>query len=99
MKNADLLRRVQELAFAMDEAELFLDTHPQNAAALDYFQRRRDEWERAVEAYEGTVGPLTSNAVQGDRWTWIDGPWPWQRPHDMNDMSGGSDCRGGMRGD
>lgn len=93
MKKTDLLRRVQELSFALDEAALFLDTHPQNPAALDYFYRRREELKKAVDAYEGTIGPLTNRTVEGERWSWLDGPWPWQRPHDANDMGGSCDAR------
>ncbi len=73
-----LLRKIQELSFAKVECELFLDTHPDCRQALDYYHRLVDELDGYLMEYQNTYGPLVATASMGDRWTWVDGPWPWQ---------------------
>ena len=38
MNKKELLRELQELDFAIQEAVLFLDTHPHNEVALSYYR-------------------------------------------------------------
>lgn len=78
MNKCELMRRIQELNFAMNEAELFLDTHPENRQALDYQRMVMEKLDLAMEEYQNRFGPIVKEAVKGDRWTWVDGPWPWQ---------------------
>ena len=92
---ASLLRDIQSLCFAKTEVTLYLDTHPDNKAALDYFYDICDKLEALTERYEAECGPLTACSVQGTSWHWIDGPWPWQNAGEMTD--GGIDCRGNKR--
>ena len=37
MNRDELMRKIQETGFALYDLTLFLDTHPQNQMALDYF--------------------------------------------------------------
>ena len=74
-----LMQRIDEASFAMDDVVLFLDTHPDDANALNFYhyvvQLRRE----AVDAYESQFGPLTLEAVRsGSRWTWMTEIWPWE---------------------
>lgn len=73
-----LLRKIQELSFAKDEAQLFLDTHPECKMALDFFRKTTDELDVAMTEYQNKYGPITADTAMGDKWTWCDGPWPWQ---------------------
>lgn len=75
---SELLRKIQELSFARHEAQLFLDTHPECKMALDYFHKMTEELDRVMTEYQNKYGPLVADAVMGDKWTWCDGPWPWQ---------------------
>lgn len=77
MNKAELFRRIQELAFVKCELELFLDTHPDCRASLDYYHRTVDEYDALVEEYEAKYGPLTAAANVGEKWNWVTGPWPW----------------------
>ena len=77
MNKDELMRKIQQLSFAKVETELFLDTHPECPAALDYFAEMRDELARLTAEYEKSYGPLTYTGVSGDSWTWVDGEWPW----------------------
>ena len=72
-----LLERIRALGFVKGELELFLDTHPDCPAALDYFTDARDELTRLTEEYEKAFGPLTYTGVTGDTWSWVDAEWPW----------------------
>lgn len=77
-ERAILLRRVQVAGFAMQEAKLFLDTHPGDGEALAYFKKYRDMAREAAAAYTAVYGPLRPEDTQGAVWNWVDGPWPWE---------------------
>ena len=76
---ASLLREVQMAEFALVEANLFLDTHPTDTNALEYFCKYKQIHDKAVEAYNAACGPLTAMQYDGGRWKWTDGPFPWER--------------------
>ena len=79
MTREEMLRKVQEADFVLYDVSLFLDTHPDNRAALDFFLQYQKEYTEATAAYEMYFGPLVSfdtDTSQG--WTWVQGPWPWE---------------------
>lgn len=78
MSKSQLKRRIMELSFAKLECQLFLDTHPECRNALDHFYRYSDELDELTEMYDAEHGPLTPSGIHGDRWSWVDTPWPWQ---------------------
>ena len=53
-----LLKRVQMYQFAVTDAALFLDTHPDCAQALAYYNKYKKLLEEAKNAYEKAFGPL-----------------------------------------
>lgn len=72
-----LLKRVYETGFAIDDASLYLDTHPTDQDAMNYYQYAKKLNEDAVKAYEAAYGPLMINQVTTDCWDWVKNPWPW----------------------
>lgn len=73
------LLRVQTLGFAMNEANLFLDTHPTDRDALDYYHKTVADYTDAVQQYITKYGPIDASQVQSrERWTWVDGCMPWE---------------------
>lgn len=79
-QEANLLRQIDEASFAMDDAALFLDTHPQDRNALNYYHYVTAMRRNAVKAYEDQFGPLMIERVNSkDRWTWETEHWPWER--------------------
>ncbi|MBP3605944.1 MAG: spore coat protein CotJB [Clostridia bacterium] len=78
-----LLRRIQAHSFAKTECELFLDSHPDDKMALDYYHKNLDALLALTAEYEANFGPLTAAGAARDRWSWIEGPWPWQREGDL----------------
>lgn len=76
---AMLLRKVQQHNFAMVDAVLYLDGHPNCRKALEYFSRQKAAYEKYAAEYEEKYGPLTPMSGVGcDSWKWIQGPWPWE---------------------
>ncbi len=75
--NDALLKKIQALAFAKTETELYLDAHPDCAVALEYYRKIIDELEDLTEEYENTVGLIRQENESGERWSWVNKPWPW----------------------
>lgn len=76
--NRDVMKRMQQLDFAIWETSLYLDGHPENTQALEYYKKLISMHEEARKEYAAQCGPVTHRNVTGDRWTWVDEPWPWQ---------------------
>lgn len=74
----DLLRKIQALAFAKTEAELYLDGHPDCVAAFDYYREIVRELRGLMDEYEGAVATIRQENENGERWSWVNKPWPWQ---------------------
>lgn len=77
----ELLNWINVVSFAVLDAQLFLDTHPSDAAALSYLKEYSVMRNQALEEYARFYGPLTiDTTVEScqERWSWVDDPWPWQ---------------------
>lgn len=66
--------------FACVDANLYLDTHPDDADAIRYFQEYNRLYLEAMNEYARVYGPLTVSHAQhcSTWWDWVDQPWPWQ---------------------
>ena len=75
-----LLVQIYELGFAMDDVVLYLDTHPADQEALQYYQEVKRLRDEAVSYYEASYGPLFYGDVDVNTqgWSWINDPWPWE---------------------
>lgn len=78
MERDKLLKQIMVADFALHETALFLDTHPNNKKALEYYKKMRDKRETLAEQYRKQYGPLTYYEVRYSSWNWVDTPWPWQ---------------------
>ena len=58
-----LLGRVRMYDFALVEVIEYLDGHPDNAAALKYYNEMRTAFDKAAAEYEDAFGPLTAREV------------------------------------
>lgn len=73
-----LLGRVMALEFAVDELQLYLDTHPEDKKAIKIFDKYAAKSKVVRKQYEDKFGPLyRDEAVQDGYYAWIDNPWPW----------------------
>ena len=74
-----LMSRINEVSFAVDDVLLYLDTHPYDEEALKYYKKYKKLYREASEEYTQCYGPLQNeNVIADDRWTWVEGPWPWE---------------------
>ena len=89
-EQAALLQTIREACFTLHELVLYLDTHPNNRKAFAMYQTYRKKCSELIAQYEAKYGPLTSWGVTGDRWTWGNGPWPWQ--NDLRSRQEGGNC-------
>ena len=77
-KKDELMRKIQALSFAKVESELYLDTHPDSEMALNYYRDILSKLDEAMTEYQNKYGPLFAEGVVGNKWTWVEGKWPWQ---------------------
>jgi len=72
------LFNVMQYAFAITDMNLYLDTHPEDRRAFNILKDLIMEEEKAKKEYIMNYGPLNICDVKGDKFNWIDGPWPWE---------------------
>ena len=74
----ELLKKVMEYKFAVNDLALYLDTHPNDRRALNLHNKYVEELKQVMKEYENRFGPLTFE-TQMDRWQWVEDKWPWER--------------------
>ena len=74
-----LLKKICEARFTCVDLNLYLDTHPDDAAAKADFNCYSDKLQALLDAYASAYGPLM-NFGQCDFSTgsWVRSPWPWE---------------------
>ena len=70
---------LQALGFAMHDLALYLDTHRDDAQALEAYRAYQRIYHEAMMRYEAEIGPM-SHGLPSDRdsYGWLDDPWPWE---------------------
>ena len=74
------LTELQVLAFGIQELALYLDTHPEDAEALDLYRAYQNLYEEGKKKYEKMCGPLNHMSESDGPYQWLNGPWPWEYP-------------------
>ena len=72
------LAQLQTMAFAIQELALYLDTHRDDMEALEMYRMYQKMYMEGKKAYEKEKGPLNHMSVSGDKYRWLDDPWPWE---------------------
>lgn len=71
---------IDAVSFAALDASLYLDSHPKDPEALEYFHHFNKARQQALREYSMRFGPLTLDTVRdNDYWKWALQPWPWER--------------------
>ncbi|KEQ25540.1 spore coat protein CotJB [Paenibacillus tyrfis] len=75
-----LLEELQAIDFVLVELTLYLDTHPEDAQALEQFNQCAQQRQLLAGRYESEFGPLLQfgHSYSGYPWQWVESPWPWQ---------------------
>lgn len=74
------MQQLAQTCFAVHEAVLYLDTHPNDQNALEYYRRKQQQLTQASENYQKVVGPIRACMVDTNSgsWQWVETPWPWE---------------------
>ena len=85
---AVLMNRISKSAFALNDLALYLDTHPNDLNALKHYEFYQKKHEELTREYENKYGLITRKMSNNpnNRWTWCDGPWPWEREYNSEEM-------------
>jgi spore coat protein JB len=85
MERDELLRRVTILEFMAIDLQLYLDTHPDDADAIENYKVVITESKKARDRFEKYYGPLCASESlrRDDYWAWIDSPWPWEEKYNF----------------
>lgn len=79
MNQRQLLQWIDEVSFAVTDILLFLDTHPDDADAIAYFNYYNAERQKALDLYASQYTPLTVDTIsECNHWYWVTDPWPWE---------------------
>ena len=71
--------QIYQLGFALNETVLFLDTHPSDADALNYYNDVKEKYNEAMAVYGEYFGPLLNSYVTNENyWMWVATPMPWE---------------------
>ncbi|KXL51918.1 CotJB protein [Anaerotignum neopropionicum] len=82
MTQDNMLTKLMELDFISLDLGLFLNTHPDNAEAIDSYNQVITAADALRLKFEDAYGPLCSfrsYAADTSQWQWKDNPWPWQK--------------------
>lgn len=91
---ASLLKKLNEISFAINDLTLFLDTHPDCMEAIQLFYRLVPQREQLLKEYSESAAALTPDLLgtlpAKAVFAWNDGPAPWE---------GGDELCGPMKND
>ena len=79
---SQLLSKISESTFAAYDILLYLDTHPCDEKALEYYEDCISQRRKALKEYAESYGPLTMDTAMdncGDTWKWMEQPFPWEQ--------------------
>jgi len=75
-----MLHKINVISFICIEMQEYLDTHPHECDAIDYFNRNMGMLNRLKKEYSDKYTPLTLFLADTDnkRWNWVLDPMPWE---------------------
>lgn len=77
-KREEMIMKVRELDFAVEDIALYLNTHPDDRRALCLHNTYAKQLRDVKDKYQRVYGPLTID-FPCNKWRWLETPWPWER--------------------
>lgn len=76
-----MLNWIDMVSFTLYDVALYLDTHPEDREAMEYYDHFLRLRKEALCEYSAAYTPLTLDEVHGseDYWKWVKDKWPWER--------------------
>lgn len=73
----ELMRAIMEADFFALDLQLYLDTHPDDARAVEMHREAVKQYKACVAAFEDSYWPLTArSAGKTGCWDWLEGNFP-----------------------
>ena len=72
------MNQLQTMAFTIQELALYLDTHPNDAQALELYRSFQRMYHDAQMHYAKECGPMNHKTPRSGPYCWLKGPWPWE---------------------
>ena len=73
----ELLLKIYEYDFALNDLSLYLDLHPDDQSTYELFRKYTEEVKMLIEVYEKNYGPMELCDSDYDSFMWYTNPWPW----------------------
>lgn len=76
-----LMQTINEVSFAVNDIILYLDTHPCDEEAMEFYRKNVAMRKKALKEYAQYYGPLTIDTADESldcKWDWVLQPWPWE---------------------
>ena len=71
--------QLQVLGFVLQELALYMDTHPDDAKALEMYRKYQKMYHDHAMRFSEDCMPLNhATPVCDKRYTWLCDPWPWE---------------------
>ena len=86
-----LLNRIDQVSFAVNDMTLYLDTHPCDEKALTYCHELVQERKKLLKEYAEAYGPLIIDITDqtGESiWKWMEQPFPWEKEARADNLCG-----------
>lgn len=74
----ELLQKIMEYKFYVNDLTLYLDTHNCDKRALAMHNEYVEKLDEVTKKFEKLYGPITAETVM-ESWEWAQDLWPWQR--------------------
>ncbi len=74
----ELLLKIYEYDFALNDLSLYLDLHPDNDYVYNQFRKYTEESKKCIDLYEKKYGPLELCDSNYTSYMWEKGPWPFE---------------------
>lgn len=78
-----LLDKIYKLCFALNDLNLYLDTHRDDQAAYGLFKNYAEMYDKVVKEYENKYQVLELTHDIYGKYTWINNPWPWEDKYNV----------------
>lgn len=78
---SQMLQYINEVSFAVNDILLYLDTHPCDRDAMEFYRKYVEKRKAALCDFAKYYGPLTVDTADeshGETWKWVMQPWPWE---------------------
>lgn len=71
------LYKIMALSFAINDLNLYLDINYNDKEVFKLFKKYVEEKDKLCREYTKEYGPLEITDPMGNKFSWIDSPWPW----------------------